>query len=40
MPIIYPPGLTHAHQLVLGAILVAAIAVLYALAWRKWRTGV
>jgi len=39
MPVIYPPGLTHAHQVILGAILVIGTAVLYALAWRKRRAG-
>ena len=35
--VIYPPGLTPAMQMVLGAALVTAYAVVYALAWRRHR---
>src|SRR6185369_6080685 len=34
-PIVYPPGLTPGMQAMLGAILIASNAVLYALAWRR-----
>jgi Protein of Unknown function (DUF2784) len=35
IPVIYPPGLTHTHQLVLGTVLLTGTAALYALAWQK-----
>jgi hypothetical protein len=37
IPVVYPPGLTHGDQLLLGAILVAGTAALYAFAWRRAR---
>ena len=37
VPIIYPPGLTAAAQLVLGAGLVAINALVYAGVWWRWR---
>jgi hypothetical protein len=35
VPLIYPPGLTVRTQFVLGAIVVAINAAVYALAWRR-----
>jgi hypothetical protein len=35
VPLIYPPGLTARTQFVLGAIVVAINAAVYALAWRR-----
>lgn len=35
MPVIYPPGLTPGMQFILGGLLVAAYAVIYAVAWRR-----
>ena len=37
IPVVYPPGLTHGDQLLLGAMLVAGTAALYAFAWRRAR---
>ncbi|MGE5625030.1 MAG: DUF2784 domain-containing protein [Bacillota bacterium] len=37
LPVIYPPGLTPGVQALLGGLLVAAYAVIYALAWRRHR---
>jgi len=39
LPLIYPPGLTPALQLLLGLLLAASYAVIYALAWRRRRRG-
>ena len=36
-PIIYPPGITHGIQTVLGMLLVASYIVIYAIAWRLHR---
>lgn len=38
-PVLYPPGLTRAHQVVLGALLAVFNAGLYALVWRRRRRG-
>ena len=35
IPFVYPPGLTHGDQLLLGALLVAGTVALYAVAWRR-----
>ncbi|MEP7181143.1 MAG: DUF2784 domain-containing protein [Betaproteobacteria bacterium] len=37
IPVVYPPGLTHGDQLLLGAMLVAGTVALYAFAWRRAR---
>jgi len=36
-PVLYPAGLTRADQILLGAALVAFNAVVYTVAWRRWR---
>lgn len=36
-PLLYPAGLTHADQWVLGLALCAFNAGVYGLAWRRWR---
>lgn len=36
-PIIYPPGITHGIQTVLGMLLVTSYIVIYAIAWRLHR---
>jgi hypothetical protein len=38
VPLIYPPGLTSALQLLLGIAIVVLNALLYTLAWRRWST--
>ncbi len=35
VPVIYPPGLTHAAQLAGAAVLLAFNAAIYVLAWRR-----
>jgi len=37
LPLIYPPGLTPAVQLVMGLSLLAINVLIYFLAWRYWR---
>lgn len=37
LPLIYPPGLTPAHQAWLGAFVVAINVLAYAWAWRRTR---
>jgi len=37
VPLIYPPGLTPASQLLLGAGLLVLNAAIYAGAWLRWR---
>lgn len=39
LPILYPPGLTPAWQVVLGAALVAGYVLVYALAYSRSRRG-
>ncbi|MDH5590529.1 MAG: DUF2784 domain-containing protein [Gemmatimonadota bacterium] len=36
-PIVYPPGLTHTHQVVLGIGLILLTSTLYGVAWRRSR---
>jgi len=37
MPLIYPDALTSRAQVVLGCVVMAVNAVVYAFAWRSWR---
>jgi hypothetical protein len=37
IPLIYPPGLTASAQWALGGFVAAVNAMLYAIAWRRWR---
>jgi hypothetical protein len=37
IPLIYSDALTARVQVLLGAVIIALNAALYALAWRKWR---
>lgn len=37
VPVIYPGALTSQAQIVLGVVVLALNAVVYALVWRKWR---
>jgi len=39
VPLIYPDALTPRMQVLLGVVIIAVNAVVYALAWRKWRRG-
>jgi hypothetical protein len=39
MPVIYPPGLTPGMQALLGLLLVASYAVIYAVAWHRHRAS-
>lgn len=39
LPLLYPGGLTPAVQLVLAALVVAANLVVYAVVWRRLRSG-
>ena len=36
-PLLYPPGLTRAHQMALGGLLLAFNALVYGLVWRRRR---
>ena len=38
IPVIYPEALTWRLQIVLGVIVVALNAVVYAFVWRKWKS--
>lgn len=38
-PVLYPEGLTREVQVGLGVLVLAINLVVYALAWRRWRTG-
>ena len=40
LPVLYPAGLTHDVQLVLGTIVVVLNVVIYTVVWRRWRRGV
>jgi hypothetical protein len=37
VPLIYPDALTPRMQIALGIVVIVVNAVVYALAWRKWR---
>jgi hypothetical protein len=39
LPVLYPAGLTGGIQLVLGALVIAVNAVVYAMLLRRWRSG-
>lgn len=39
VPILYPPGLTRTHQIVLGVGVLVLNVVVYALVLRRWRAG-
>lgn len=39
LPVLYPAGLTGRIQLVLGALVIAVNAVVYAMLLRRWRSG-
>jgi hypothetical protein len=34
-PLLYPPGLTRSHQVVLGLLVLAVNGAMYAVAWRR-----
>lgn len=36
-PLLYPPGLTRGHQVVLGLIVLIVNVAVYAVVWRRWR---
>jgi hypothetical protein len=38
VPILYPPGLTRGIQIALGVFVVAVNVLIYASAWRRWRS--
>lgn len=38
-PVLYPSGLTRAHQLILGILLLAGNAVIYGWLWRRYGKG-
>src|SRR5438132_9435571 len=39
LPVLYPVGLTQNIQLVLGTFVAVLNAVVYTVAWRRWRAG-
>jgi hypothetical protein len=39
LPVLYPAGLTGGIQLVLGTLVIAVNAVVYAMLLRRWRSG-
>jgi len=39
LPILYPDGLTRNIQFALGTFVVVLNAVVYTVAWRRWRAG-
>ena len=39
LPVLYPAGLTHDVQLVLGTVVVVLNVVIYAVVWRRRRRG-
>jgi len=38
-PLVYPPGLTHEVQIVLGLAVLLLNLFVYTLVWRKWWSG-